>query len=590
MSGVPANLALLFEETVRQFPDKQAFLFKQSGRYEALTWSQAAGKVRAVASALLRLGVKSGDRLAILSENRPEWAIFDLAVLSIGAATVPIYTSLTSSEIQYILSDAGVHAIAVSNKSLLEKIVPIHRSLPALRRVVIFEAAAAVSGGELAIPVSLMTEWEKENPDPGLPRARGAVEADAIASVIYTYGTTGEPKGVLLTHDNFIQNLLMCRTALRMGPSDVHLSFLPLSHVFERLAGYYLMVHIGATIGYAENMDTVSGDLARVRPTFILGVPRFFEKIRARVLEAVEKAGPVRKALFFWARDLKKKKGPFFKLKHAIATALVYKKFKGRLGGRVRFCVSGGAPLAKEIAEFFYDLDVLIYEGYGLTETSPVISANREDRFKFGTVGIPLEGVRVRIAEDGEILTEGPCVMKGYLNKLQETADVLKDGWFHTGDLGLIDPDGFLTITGRKKDLIVTSGGKKVAPRPIEELLESDPFIRRCVLFGEGRRFITALIVPDPERVREYAQTQKIAFKTYQDLLKDEKIYSFLEQRLENLSAHLANFEKIKYFALLEFDFSQDSGELTPTLKVKRDAVLSRHKDLLLPFYERENP
>lgn len=526
--------------------------------------------MEAVASSLLRLGVKPGDRVGILSENRPEWVLLDLAALSIGAVTVPIYTSLSSAEIQHILADAGVNTLAVSQKTFLEKVILIQKDLPALARIVVFEAQALASQSDLSIPLFLIKDWEKDRISDQLMEMRSAVQPDSLASIIYTSGTTGAPKGVMLTHDNFIQNLIRCRAALQMSSSDVHLSFLPLSHVFERTAGYYLMVTIGATIAYAESLDTVIHNLAEVRPTFILGVPRFYEKIRDRVLESLSQASPFKKKI----------------LKTAVGQWLARRQFKKRLGGRVRFCVSGGAPLARDIAEFFYRLGIMIYEGYGLTETSPVISVNRQGRWRFGTIGIPLDGIEVKIAPDGEILTKGPCVMKGYWNKPDATRDAIKDGWFHTGDLGLIDQDGFLAITGRKKELIVTSNGKKVSPRAIEERMEKDIYIQRCVLFGEGKKCVTALIVPRKEKLLEYATIEKIAFKEYSDLLRDDKIRGFFEQRVEEASADLASFEKIKYFGLLENDFSQNAGELTPTLKVKRDVVWARYKDLLLPFYE----
>jgi long-chain acyl-CoA synthetase len=358
------------------------------------------------------------------------------------------------------------------------------------------------------------------------------------------------------------------------------------------------MTLIGATIAYAESMDTVSRDLLEMKPTFIMGVPRFYEKIHDRVLESLKSRGAVSTGLFHWALETGKRRrltlaagkrpGLMADIQFALAGVLVYKKFRARLGGRVRFCVSGGAPLAREIAEFFHDLGVLIVEGYGLTETSPVISANREDRFRFGTVGLPLDGIDVRIGEDGEILTRSECVMKGYFNKPEETAAALEGGWFHTGDLGKLDKDGFLSITGRKKDLLVTSGGKKIATRLIEELVEQDPHILRCVLFGDGRKFVTALVVPREEALLEYAREHKIAHDDYRSLLAEPRIHAFLETRITALSANLANYERIKYFALLDKDFTQASGELTPTLKVKRDAVISRHRDLLLPFYEKE--
>ncbi|MBI3316339.1 MAG: long-chain fatty acid--CoA ligase [Candidatus Omnitrophica bacterium] len=597
---IPQNLALLFRQTAARFPEKRAFFFKEAGRYRSWSWAETLSKVEAVAASLMRQGLKAGDRIAILSENRPEWAVTDLAAQTIGAVTVPVYTSLAPAEIRYLLNDSGCSLVAVSNKALFEKVAEVQRSLPSLRAVIGYDASLALYKGSTHIPLALLKDMEREGSGgrdwEALARS---IPADAVASIIYTSGTTGNPKGVMLTHENFITNAHFSREALKMGESDLHLSFLPLSHVFERLAGYYLMIYIGASIAYAENMDTVPEDLIQVRPTFILGVPRFYEKVRDKVLQAVHEASPLKKGLFFWAKALGEKRrlsrdpgrktprlGLFFKIEAAIAEWLVYKKFRDRLGGRLRFCVSGGAPLPKEVAEFFCDLSVMIYEGYGLTETSPVISANREGRYKFGTVGIPVEGVRVKITPEGEIATSGPCVMKGYFNKPEETREVLKDGWFYTGDLGLMDHEGFLKITGRKKELIVTSGGKKVAPRAIEELLEKDPCILRCVLFGEGKKFITALLVPREARVVEYARAQRIAFHDYKELLENPKITEWMERRVEVLSGDLASFEKIKYFALLEHDFSQGAGELTPTLKVKREVVLSRYKDRLLPFYE----
>lgn len=594
----PQNLASLFQQTVDRFPNKKALVFKENGRLLGLTWAELAEKVHCVASALAEKGLKSGDRIAILSENRPEWACVDLAAQYLGLVTVPIYTSLTPAEIQYILSDCGASAVAVSNKTFFEKLASVQRALPALRWVLGFDASLTLSQKEISVPLYLIKEFEKFPPDAkDLDRRRQAISADALASLIYTSGTTGFPKGVMLSHANFIHNALYCQKALKMDATDAHLSFLPLSHVFERLAGYYLMISIGATISYAENMETVAQNMLEMKPTFILGVPRFYEKIQERVLETLKKSSSFKRGLFFWAKDLgarkrqsvlaRRKEGWLFNGEHRLAEFLVYRKFKKRLGGRIRFCVSGGAPLSKEVAEFFADLGVLILEGYGLSETAPVISANREEKYKFGSVGIPLDGVEVRITEEGEIATKSACVMKGYWNKPEETQAVLRDGWFYTGDLGQIDKDGFLSITGRKKELIVTSGGKKVAPRAIEEALEKDAAILRAVLFGEGKKFITALIVPQEEKLLEYAHAQKIAYQDYPELLKNPKIYEWMDQKVQALGRDLANYEKIKYFALLENDFSQAAGELTPTLKVKREVVLSRYKEKLLPFYEK---
>ena len=511
---------------------------------------------------------------------------------------MPIYASLTSREIQYILTDCGASVAAVSNKALFEKLAPIQRSVPTLRWVAGFDASLSLSKTELSVPFFLIKELENTKSNlADLESRSSSIPPDAVASLIYTSGTTGFPKGVMLSHSNFIHNVFYCQKAFGMDETDAHISFLPLSHVFERLAGYYLMIFIGAAISYAENMDTVARDLLEVKPTFILGVPRFYEKIKDHVLETLEKSGTLKRTLFFWAKDLGarrrrmlsqgKRPGLFFNGSYQLANLIVYRKFNRRLGGRIRFCVSGGAALPKEIAEFFSDLGILILEGYGLSETSPVISANRQKNYKFGSVGIPLEGIQVRITEEGEIATKSACLMRGYWNKPEETQAVLKEGWFYTGDLGQMDREGYLSITGRKKELIVTSGGKKVAPRAIEEILEKDPSILRCVLFGEGEKFISALIVPRKEKILEYVHGQKIAYCQYSELLSNPKIYEWMDRRVQALCQDLAGYEKIKYFALLEHDFSQSSGELTPTLKVKRDVVLSRYKEKLLPYYQK---
>ena len=383
----PESLGQLFKSTVGRFPKKEAVGFKQGGRYRWLTWQEFGGKVDSVASVFLKKGLVPGDRIAILSENRPEWAAADLAAQSIGVITVPIYPSLTSAEIQYILQDSGAKVAAVSNKELLAKLIPIQKNLKDLVWILGFDTSLSLEKMELGVPLVTMKEIEKEVPEPNLLKsALAAVLPGDLCSIIYTSGTTGVPKGVMLTHSNFIENVLACETALRMSSRDTHLSFLPLCHVFERMAGHYLMIRIGARIAYAESLETVPKNLTEVRPTFLLGVPRFYEKTRDRVLEAVKAAPSSKQKLFFWAKSLGEKQrtghggGLFFRIGRTVAEKLVYKKFRRRLGGRIRFCVSGGAALSANIAEFFSDLGVMIYEGYGLTETSPVIAVNREGR------------------------------------------------------------------------------------------------------------------------------------------------------------------------------------------------------------------
>lgn len=588
-SGSPVNLGALLWDTVAAHGKKRAMLFRFSGRYESYTWSEVGERVARIAQLLSELGLRQGERLAILSENRPEWALTDLAAQCLGIVTVPIYPSLTSEEVAYILRDSGARFLAVSGRHQLDKLASVRGRLGALERILAFDGDLSVGPSGLGLPVTALSRAQSLDGPAESDRARLApVRGQDLATLIYTSGTTGVPKGVMLTHANLIENVVLCRQALRMGPQDVHLSFLPLCHIFERMAGHYLMIHIGASIGYAESFDTVPRDLSEVRPTFVLGVPRFFEKIRARVLEASAQAPAFQRLLFSWAQDIgrRRRRGETVgALAYFAADRLIYAKLRSRLGGRVRFCVSGGAPLPREIAEFFADLGVIILEGYGLTETSPVITVNREQAYRFGTVGLALPGVEVRISADAEILTRSACVMTGYYNKPQETAEALKDGWFHTGDLGSLDAEGFLRITGRKKELICTSGGKKISPRPIEEELEKDPLIQRCVLHGEGRRFITALIVPRRSEIETLARRHKLAFATYPELLHNERLLALLAEVVDERTRSLASYERIKYFALLEDDFSAARGELTPTLKVKRDVVLERYAHLLEPFY-----
>lgn len=592
MVDIPKSLGELLRNTATQYPTKKALFYKQSGQYESLTWAQVQDRVNALASFFIAQGMVPGDRVAILSENRPEWAITDLAAATAGLISVPLYPSLTPSEIGFLLQNSGSKWIAISNKAFLTKIKDIRPKPTELKGILAFEAAVQIEKDGFDVPIHLMLDAERQSFHPELEaRFKNVSHAD-IASIIYTSGTTGTPKGVMLTHANFIYNTAYCHETLKMSSSDSHLSFLPLCHVFERTAGHYLMVSLGASISYAENLDTVPKNILEIKPTFLFGVPRFFEKIQTKVLESVKKASPIRQGIFHWAKELGRKKRQSERISFInqllmpLARTLVYKKFKDGLGGRIRFCVSGGAPLPKEIAEFFCDLGIMIYEGYGLTETSPVMSVNREGRVRFGSVGLPLRDTEIKLTAEGEIITKSLCVMKGYFGLPNETNEVLKDGWFYTGDLGRIDKEGFVYITGRKKELIVTSGGKKISPAPIEELLESDPYILRCVLFGEGKKFLTALIVPQIKEILAYAEQQKIAFSDEASLLKDKKIIEFMDARIQALMKDYASYEKIKYFLLLEHDFSLASGELTPSLKVKRNVVVSRHTEALLKFYE----
>jgi long-chain acyl-CoA synthetase len=430
-------------------------------------------------------------------------------------------------------------------------------------------------------------------------RARAAeVQPQDLATFIYTSGTTGDPKGVMLTHDNLVSNVLAAGGPFaNMGPADSALSFLPLCHVFERMGGYYMMLHQGVTIAYAESVDKVPENMLEVRPSLMLSVPRLYEKIYARVHERVAADSAARQAVFRWGvgvgREVFRHRiqgttpGPLLKAKAKVAQALVFKKIQARTGGRLRLFISGGAPLSREIALFFGAVGLPILEGYGLTETSPVIAVNTPQRLKPGTVGPPIDGVEVKIATDGEILTRGPHVMKGYYRKAEATAEAIdKDGFFHTGDIGVIDKDGFLVITDRKKDILVTSGGKNISPQPIENRLKADKFFTEVVMVGNQRNFAVALVVPNFELLERWGREKGLAFTSREDLLARPEVADFYAGRVQELLPELAPFEKIKKLALLNKEFSLDSGELTPTLKVKRRVIEQRHKDLINRLYE----
>ena len=544
---------------------------------------------------LRELGLKKGERVAILSENRPEWAFIDLATLAALGADSPIYPTLTAAQVLYILKDSGARFVFVSNEMQGKKLGEIHADLPNLAHVI------AISG---AVPGALTFADLRAKGREALAKDPNAVrdlakqaQPDDLATLIYTSGTTGDPKGVMLTHDNLVSNVLASMSTFAdLTPQDVSLSFLPLCHVFERMAGHYLLLRFGATIAYAENFEKVPENMLEVRPSLILSVPRLYEKVYARVFEKVGSDSPLRQKIFHWAlgvgheyfdsRVRREVPGPFLKLKNAIADRLVFKKIRERTGGRIKLFVSGGAPLSREIGEFFGAIGLTILEGYGLTETSPVIAVNRMDRLKPGSVGIPLENVEVQIAPDGEILTRGPCVMKGYFNKPEATKEAIDpEGWFHTGDIGNLDAAGFLTITDRKKDLLVTSGGKKVAPQPIENRLKAHPLVAECVMVGNKRNFPAALIVPNFQNLERWAQEKGLAFKDRKDLIEKPETQALYTSTVNDLTKDLANFEKIKKITLLEREFTLEAGQLTPTLKVKRKVVEEQFKALIDRMY-----
>lgn len=597
-----SSLGSVFFTCAEKFSSQPALYHKEKsfGEYVPIYWYEWAQNVKCLAAALKKSFLEKGDRVAILSENRPEWTYVDLAALSIGCVVVPIYPTLTPPEISYILKHSETKILFVSSEEQYFRIRDsVFNEVPGIKIVLFNENQRKVEGTHSLSEFIVSGESYLLNNPHALRDEFQKVLPDDIATIIYTSGTTGPPKGVMLTHKNFIANVNAARERINVSSNDIALSFLPLSHVFERLAGYYFMVFHGAAIAYAESLQTVPENLREVSPTICAAVPRFYEKTFARIQEKKAAASPLMRKIMDWALAMgnlhakQKSTGQSLswteRFAYHLAKILVLNKIQKSLGGKLRFFISGGAPLSREIAEFFFSAGVLILEGYGLTETSPVISVNTEKEFQFGTVGKMLPGIEVKIQPDGEIITKSDCVMKGYFKNEVATAEVIKDGWFYTGDIGIINKDGFLQITDRKKDIIVTSGGKNISPQNIENLILSDPAFSQIVVLGDKRNYLVALISPNQAAVSKRADELRIQ-KSYLELLADPNIYDWYDQKIKTILKDFSNYEQIKYFAFLPSELSQDGGELTPTLKVKRRIVFEKYKYLIDPLYLKVNP
>ena len=592
----PGTLNQLFFEAVSKYNRPDALQVKTGGAYRPISHGEVADRVRHAARGLSSLGVRRGDRVAILSENRPEWAIADYACLSVGLTDVPIYPTLPADQVAYMLRDSGAVAVFVSNKMQAEKIREVRSQLPALKTVIGFDDISGLTNMSMTELEKRGTQGETRESIATYREDALTVKPDDLATIIYTSGTTGEPKGVMLTHDNIYSNVEASRKAIPFDGRDTGLSFLPLSHIFERMAGHYLMFATGTSIAYAESIDTVAANMLEVRPTLVLSVPRLYEKMFARILETALTGGFLKKKIFFWARDVAERwaneklagrePGALLARQYAIAQKLVFSKLKARTGGRLRYFVSGGAPLAPDINKFFFAAGLVILEGYGLTETSPVIGVNTPENFRIGTVGKLVDGAEVKIAADGEILTRGPNVMKGYYNKPDATREAIEpDGWFHTGDIGELN-DGFLSITDRKKDLIVTAGGKKVAPQPLENKVKTNKYVAQAVMIGDKRKFPSMLIVPNFDQLERWAAKRNIIWTDRAQLLRMPTIQAKIEKEVNKELEGTAHFEMPKKIGLLEHDFSVEAGELTPTQKVKRKAIDKHYKALIDSLYE----
>ncbi len=594
--NAPATLNELFYQAMDAYADKPVALrVKRGGTWIDLSYRDLLEQVEAAGMGLRALGINAGDRVAILSENRPEWAIVDYACLTARCADVPVYQTLPASHIAYILNDSGAVAICLSNQEQLDKILEIRDQLTSLQHIIVFDSDAT-GPGVLGMEELLAKGREARASYPNYREQALQVTPDDLVTLVYTSGTTGNPKGVMLTHGNLTSNVVAALQVLSISTSDQCLSFLPLSHIFERMVGHYTMLQAGVIINYAESIEQVSSNMIELSPTIVLSVPRLYEKIYARVLENALSGSKLKKKIFFWAKRTAERWAdydlagdpvpPTLGLKKALADKLVFSKLRARTGGKIRFFASGGAPLSPEIAKFFYAAGLIILEGYGLTETSPIISVNTFDNLRLGTVGKPLPGVEVMIADDGEILTRGPHVMKGYYHLPEATAEALDaNGWFHTGDIGQLDADGFLKITDRKKDIIVTAGGKNIAPQPIEALIKTNRYVLNAVMLGDKRKFPILLVVPAFDVLRAWADETGLSYQDNADLVANPATVAKVEAEVKKSLRDLAHYEVPKKMIMIDTDFTIESGELTPKLSVKRRVVEQRYADQIEALY-----
>ena len=602
----------IFITVFSQRPKPDAFLTKIDGRYRPVSSAEALQQASALAAALVRLGVQRGDRVAILSENRLEWALTDYAVLGLGASDVPIYSTQIEHDIEYILRDSGSRGVVVSSLEQLRKIAHVRPNLPDLQFIIVMDAIDAPAPGvfswhRLVGDELVRTETSADLVESFRVRAL-EVGPEETASIIYTSGTTGEPKGVVLLHSNIVANVRSCEKLINLNQDDVSICLLPLSHIYERMLDYTAL-WLGVSTAYPESFDALPRNMLEVRPTMLAVVPRVLEKIHDRIMEKVRNAPPARQKLFHWALKVCYQYFPYgiegkaaplgLRLKHAVADALVCRKIRSGVGGRLRLIFSGAAPLSRDIAAFFFAMGLPVYEGYGLTETSPVIAVNYPGAVRLGTVGRLLPGVEVKLGEESadeenrhgrEILVRGANVSPGYYHLDEENQRAFADGWFHSGDLGKFDDDGFLIITGRKKNLFKTSGGKYVSPEKLENLFQGHPYVSQVVVLGEARHFVSALVVPNFERLELHARAMEIVCDDRAGLVRDSRIHAFMQEQVDVLMAQLPQYERIHQIGLLEREFTIEAGELSPTQKVKRHVVEARYRDLIEEIYQRHAP
>jgi long-chain acyl-CoA synthetase len=593
------SLARMFWNRVEKSAGSPAQKFKQERAWKTLTWREVGNTVRELAAGLVTLGRRPGDAVGILSTSRAEWVQADFAIFSTGGVTIPIYPTYPPDLIEYIVNDAGVKTLIVEDPTQLAKILEVDKSMPGLEHIVIMQGYEGREPSPRTFTWEALQRLGREKADSlkaELAHRVDGIKREDLATIVYTSGTTGPPKGVVQTHGNHLSALESAAQTTTIKEGEVHLLFLPLAHSFARLESF-IGVHRGLCTAFAESIDKLRENLPETQPHFICSVPRVFEKVYAGAMARAEGGSPVKRKIFNWAvgvgKDvsrLKQANRPVpgaLAFQYKLAEKLVFSKMQAALGGRLRFAVSGGAPLAREIAEFFHAAGILILEGYGLTETCPVLTNNREDAYKFGSVGKAMPGVDVKIAADGEILGRGGNIAKGYFKKPEATREVfLDDGWFATGDIGRFDDDGFLFITDRKKDLIVTAGGMNIAPQNIENLLKGDPFISQVMVHGDRRPYPVALITLNPEELAKFAREQGIMAGDPSVLAKHPKVVERVQRTVDQKNSELQSYAKIKKFVILPEDFTVENGALTPTLKVKRKVITERHRPVLDALYQ----
>jgi len=593
----PATLVDVFKLVARRNKRPDTLNYKKNNQWISISSDELMARAGRIAAGLYAIGVRHGDRVALLSESRAEWTLTDAGCVFAGAIDVPIYPTLMPPQVRYILNDSGASVLIIEDRAKFDELKEILKECSALRKIVVFESEGVEDLDALTLEQLEARGQQMLVDQPQLvDQLSSKTTAEDLATIIYTSGTTGEPKGVMLTHANLVTNLIDSSGHLAFGEHDTALSVLPLSHVFERQA-MYMYLYQGMAVYFAESLLTIGPNLREVRPTILVGVPRIFEKIYARIREKAAEGGKAKVALLAWSVKVAREYAEYtlahrpvplwLKLKHALAGKLVFSKWHKAFGGRIRLLLSGGAALPDDLAYVYIGAGLPIGQGYGLTETSPVITSSDIEDMRIGTVGRAIPNVEIRIAADGEIETRGSNVMRGYYNRPEETSAVFtSDGWFKTGDIGTLDKDGFLRITDRKKELFKTSGGKYISPQPIEQAIKGSRFVSQVVLIGNGRKFPAALIVPAWEQIDSYVRLKGIEVTNHAELCRHPRIVNLFERQIEALTPDLARYEKIKAIALLENEFTIEGGELTPTLKVKRRVIDEKYREVIDKIYE----